>query len=462
MTIPLFEHQKKSLEHLKKNNITLDASDPGTGKTRTQIEAYAAHRRNGGNCALVVAPRSLLRSAWQQDFLRFAPWIRTSVATAATRVKAFEQEADVYIINTDGVNWLAKQPKAFFAKFDTLIIDEISTFKHHTSNRSKSLGKIKQYFPRRYGLTGTPNTNGITDVWNQLYILDNGKRLGTSFYHFRQTVCTAEQRGPGAAMVKWVDRPGAEDAVGKLIADITIRHKFEDCIDIPPNHQYSVPYFMPPTQEAAYKTMEQSALIKWASGEITSAVNAAGVTTKLLQIASGAVYNENGTYTLVDSERYELVVDLVSKRKHSVVLFNWAHQKNELIKQFEASGITYVVVDGDTPDADREEAVRRFQSGFYRVFLGHPKSVAHGLTLTKGTTTIWASPTYNLEYWLQGNKRIYRAGQTERTETIVLLAQDTIESRVFARMTDKNKRQTSLLDLLQEEFNKLNSTNVQQ
>lgn len=461
MTIPLFEHQKKSLEHLKKNNITLDASDPGTGKTRTQIEAYAAHRRNGGNCALVVAPRSLLRSAWQQDFLRFTPWIRTSVATAATRVKAFEQEADVYIINTDGVNWLAKQPKAFFDKFDTLIIDELSTFKHHTSNRSKALGKIKHYFPRRYGLTGTPNTNGITDVWNQLYILDNGKRLGTSFYHFRQTVCTAEQRGPGAAMVKWVDRPGAEDAVGKLIADITIRHKFEDCIDIPPNHQYSVPYFMPPTQAAAYKTMEQSALIKWASGEITSAVNAAGVTTKLLQIASGAVYNENGTYTLVDSERYELVVDLVSERKHSVVLFNWAHQKNELIEQFKASGITYVVVDGDTSDADREEAVRRFQSGFYRVFLGHPKSIAHGLTLTKGTATIWASPTYNLEYWLQGNKRIYRAGQTERTETIVLLAQDTIESRVFARMTDKNERQTSLLDLLQEEFNKTNSTNVQ-
>lgn len=253
-------------------------------------------------------------------------------------------------------------------------------------------------------------------------------------------------------MVKWVDRPHAETAVGKLISDITIRHKFEDCIDIPANYQYSVPYFMPPKQEIVYKAMEKDASVLLHNGQITSAVNAAGLVGKLLQISSGAVYNEDGTYTVIDTGRYEQVTELVSERKHSVVFFNWVHQKEELIKEFKANGITYVVVDGSTTDKDREEAVRLFQSGFYRVFLGHPQSVAHGLTLTKGTTTIWVSPTYNLEHWLQGNRRIYRAGQTERTETIVLIAPGTIEKRVFSRMTEKGENQATLLELLQEAF----------
>lgn len=407
----------------------------------------------------MVAPRSLLRSAWEQDFHKFAPWIRTSIATAAHRESAFKVDADVYIINTDGVNWLAKQKPEFFEQFDTLVIDEISSFKHHTSQRSKAINKIKKHFKYRYGLTGTPDSNGISDLWHQIYILDNGQRLGTSFYHFRQSVCTPQQTGPGPAMVKWVDRPNAEVAVGALISDMTIRHKFEDCIDIPPNYQYPVPYFMPPKQEKVYKDMARDARVQLSSGQIVSTVNAAGLVTKLLQIASGAVYNEDGTYSVIDTGRYEQIADLVSERKHSVVFFNWIHQKDELIKEFKAKGITYVVVDGSTSDKDREEAVRLFQAGFYRVFLGHPQSVAHGLTLTKGTTTIWANPTYNLEHWLQGNRRIYRAGQTERTETIVLLAPGTIENRVFTRMTEKGEKQTSLLEILQESFNETTKSN---
>lgn len=461
MTYPLFEHQKKSVEALERLPHALDASDPGTGKTRTQIEAFVQRRKSGGGKALVVAPKSLLRSAWQQDFLRFAPWIRVAVATANRREVAFAEDADVYVINTDGVNWLAKQKPEFFEQFDTLIIDEISLFKHHTSLRSKSINKIKNYFKYRYGLTGTPDSNGILDIWHQLYILDNGKRLGTSFYHFRNSVCVPNQVGPGPAMVKWTERPGAEEAVGKLIADICIRHKFEDCIDIPANHQYSVPYFLSPTQLTAYKEMEQNARVQLASGQISSAVNAAGVLTKLLQISSGAVYNEDGTYSVVDTGRYEQIGELVSARAHSVVFFQWQHQRDELIKEFKARGITYVVVDGSTSDKDREEAVRMFQAGFYRVFLGQPQSVAHGLTLTKGTTTIWASPTYNLEHWLQGNRRIYRAGQTQKTETIVLLAPGTIEKRVFARMTEKGEKQTNLLDLLQEAFYENDSTDIE-
>lgn len=433
----------------------LDASDPGTGKTRVQIELFRMRRLRGGGKALVIAPKSLMRSAWQDDFMKFAPDMRTVVCPAEKREQMFAQDADVYITNTDATKWLAKQPAKFFAQFDTLIIDELSAFKHHTSQRSKALNKIKKYFPKRYGLTGTPNSNSITDIWHQVFVLDDGQRLGRSFYQFRNSVCEPRQVGPQPNMLQWEDKPGAEQAVSSLLSDMVVRHKFEDCIDIPANHTYSVPYHMSPKQAKAYQQMERDAIAMLSDGKVITTVNAAGVMTKLLQIASGASYFEGlegDDYASIDSGRYELVADLVEQRDHSVVFFNWSHQRDELIKEFKKRGITYAVIDGNTTDKGRKEVVDLFQSGFYRVLLAHPQSAAHGLTLTRGTATIWASPTYNLEHFLQGNRRIYRAGQTQKTETIVVLAPGTIEEKVFQKLQDKDAKQTSMLNLLKELF----------
>lgn len=434
----------------------LDASDPGTGKTRVQIELFAARRAAGGGAALVIAPKSLLRSAWEDDFKKFAPQVTVSVAPADKREQAFNTPADVYVTNTDAVNWLVKQDAKFFKRFDTLIIDELSAFKHHTSGRSKAMNKIKKHFKYRYGLTGTPNSNTITDLWHQMFILDDGQRLGKSFYQFRNSTQTPEQIGPQANMLKWTDKPGAEIAVGGMIQDMVVRHKFEECIDIPANHEYSVPYHMPPKQAKLYQQFEKNAVAALSSGKVISALNAAGVMTKLMQIASGASYSEGlegEDYVSIDTSRYELVADLAEQRDHSVVFFNWQHQKDHLITEFKKKGLTYAVIDGSTSDKQRKEAVDLFQQGFYRVLLAHPQSAAHGLTLTKGTATIWASPTYNLEHWLQGNRRIYRAGQTQKTETIVVLAPGTVEDKVFQKLSDKNVRQTNMLSFLQSMFN---------
>lgn len=426
-----------------------------TGKTRVQIELFAARRAAGGGAALVIAPKSLLRSAWEDDFKKFAPHINVSVAPADKREAAFNVPADVYVTNTDAVNWLVKQDAKFFKRFDTLIIDELSAFKHHTSGRSKAMNKIKKHFKYRYGLTGTPNSNTITDLWHQMFILDDGQRLGKSFYQFRNSTQTPEQVGPQANMLKWTDKPGAEIAVGGMIQDMVVRHKFEECIDIPANHEYSVPYHMTPKQAKLYQQFEKNAVAALSSGKVISALNAAGVMTKLLQIASGASYSEGlegEDYVSIDTARYELVADLADQRDHSVVFFNWQHQKDHLIAEFKKKGLTYAVIDGSTSDKQRKEAVDLYQAGFYRVLLAHPQSAAHGLTLTKGTATIWASPTYNLEHWLQGNRRIYRAGQTQKTETIVVLAPGTVEDKVFQKLTDKNVRQTNMLSFLQEMF----------
>lgn len=449
MTLPLFNHQQQSLEFIRARTRVFDASDPGTGKTRVAIESYSDRRLRGGGAALILAPKSLLRAAWDTDIRKFAPHLKTAVAFAENREAAFRSQADCYITNHDATTWLAKQPASFFEKFDTLIVDEVGAFKHHTSQRSKALNKVKRYFEHRLVMNGTIAPNSVTDVWNQMFVLDDGHRLGPSFYNFRATVCTPKQVGPSAQMIKWEDRPGASDAVAKLMEDITIRHKFEDCLDIPANHEYSVPYFLTPKQKKTYDDMEQAQLTLLNDKDLVTAVNAAATATKLLQIASGAVYESEDKYHLIDTLRYETVLDLAEQRPHTVIFFLWKHQKDYLLSEATKRGLTYCVLDGSVSDKNRNLAVEYFQKGFYRICFAHPQSAAHGLTLTRGTATIWASPTYNLEHYQQGLKRIYRAGQTQKTETITLVAQGTIEERVFAALQNKRVQMTDLLSQLE-------------
>ncbi|MDP3308289.1 SNF2-related protein [Methylotenera sp.] len=422
-----------------------------TGKTRVQIEDFAARRRAGGAPALILATKSLLQSAWGEDFRKFAPDMKVSVAYAENRDKAFAATADVYITNHDAVAVLAKKPASFWKPFKngTLIIDESSAYKHHTSMRSKAVAKLSKIFTWRRLMSGTPNSNGICDLWHQILILDGGKRLGTSFFGFRNAVCSSEQIGPMAQMVKWVDKPHAEATVSAAIADITIRHRFEDCVDIPENHKYSVPFEMNSKHRALYDALEAESVLYLNSGKNVSAINGAALYTKLLQTASGAVYAGEEDYALIDTDRYELVMDLAEQRKHSIVFFNWKHQRDELIKLAEKRGISYALIDGSvTKKGERERIVKGYENGAYQVLFGHPKSMAHGLTLVKGTATIWASPTSNLEYYLQGLKRIHRIGQKEKTETVMVVAAGTIEERVYESLQEKDLKMGSLLNYL--------------
>lgn len=446
--VPFFAHQTRSISFFKDTPRGFDFSDPGTGKTRVQIEEFANRRARQGRCALVLGPKTLLKSAWSDDIRRFAPDLHTSIAYAKNREEAFEQPADVYITNLDAAKWLADKPAKFFSRFDTLIMDECSAFKHHSTQRSKAISKIKKHFEFRRGLTGTPTSNGLLDLWHQAFIVDDGQRLGKSFYAYRNAVCFQKQVGPRPEHVRWEDKDGVEATVYALLADIVIRHKFEECIDIPENHQYPLRFHMAPSHRKRYELLARDALLV-VGNQVVNAVHAAALVTKLLQCASGAVYGENGEVVKIDNDRCELVLDLVDARPHSVVFFNWAHQRDDLCKEASKRGITFAVLDGETPDRERSQIIEQYQAGYYRVLFAHPQSAAHGLTLTRGTATIWCSPTYNLEHFLQGNKRIYRAGQKQKTETIVIVAPDTIEERVYEMLSHKDARQAALLDLLQ-------------
>ncbi len=445
--VKAMKHQQVSIAHGRTHNEVFDASDPGTGKTFVRIMLFAERRRKRGGCLLVLAPRSLLVSAWANDFAKFAPDMKVSVANAANRAEAFAADADVYITNVDGVKWVAQQKAAFFKKFSELVIDESPAYKHYTTLRSKAAFKISKHFKFKSCLTGTPTSNTITDIWHQIAILDGGRRLGPSFFAFRNAVSVPEQVGRKASMVQWVDKAGAEEAVFGMISDITIRHRLDDCTDIPKQHVYTLPFTMGAKQRKLYDDLFDTQLMILGPNRV-SAINAAAVTTKLQQVASGAVYDNDRVAQVIDTSRAEMVLDLVEARKACLVFFLWQHQKDQLVREAEARKLRYCVIDGNTSDADRNVFVMRYQAGHYDVMFAHPVTTAHGVTLTYGTTTIWPSPTSNLEWFKQGNARQRRISQKMKTEVIVILAEDSIEDRIYYEMLmPKDGRMMNLLDL---------------
>lgn len=450
MQIPKrFKNQDESIAFFKEINRGLDYSDPGTGKSRVQIDLYTSRWREGA--MLIIAPKSILDLAWAADVRKFAPNFRTSIAWAHNRAKAFQIDADIFITNTDAAVWLAKQPATFFERFSTLVIDEISMFKNPQSQRSKAAAKICQHFKYFYGLSGTPDANHILDMWHQAFLVDQGQRLGKSYYAFRSSTCTSKQVGPDPRMVKWEPIPGIEEAVASLISDITIRHKFEDCQDIPPNFVTEYNIELAPKLRKAYDQMQKTAILEIQKGaQYATAVNAASLMTKLMQLASGVVYDEARNSVVVDEERTKLTCDLIEQRAHSVVFFHWKHQRDALIKELKKRKITYGLIDGSVTSKQVRDYVDRFQAGLYRILIAQPQAAAHGLTLTKGTSSIWMGPTWNLEHYLQGNRRIYRAGQTQKTETVMIKAKNTVDEVVYKKLLDKDAKQMNLLNMLQE------------
>lgn len=467
-----FAHQVKSLKRGEQSEIIYDCSDPGTGKTYVRVMTYLMRhlslRKPSQNTlskkCLVLAPRSLLRTVWQADFKKFAPHVRVAISTAGKHEAVFAQDADVYVTNIDAIKWLAQQKKAFFDQFDEIIIDESTAYKHHSSQRSRAAAKVCKFFKYRTAMTGTPTSLSITDIWHQILILDEGKRLGKSFYAFRNTVCTPTQVGRNENAIQWADKDGAEEAVFGLLSDIVIRHKFEDCVDIPANHQYSVPYYLPPKHLKAYEELLETCMLQIYGSKserakarvrgvplkpkaTVTAQHAGVLATKVLQLLSGAVYESPGKYHVIDDARYEMITDMIEARKHSFTMFYWNHQRDMLVELSKKRGIEHEVIDGNTGDDRRLAIVNAYQRGDLQTLFAHPKSAAHGLTLTKGTATIWPGPTSDLELFKQGSKRQHRIGQTQKTETITILAEDTVELRTYDRLLGRGSRAANLLDL---------------
>lgn len=448
---PLWANQLETVAKASNSPGFCDWSDPGTGKTRAHLQDFA----QAGGRLLVVASKSILQPAWGNDIDHFFPGMTYTVANADNREKAFKTSSDVVITNHDAVVWLVKQPK-LLASFNRFIADESTAFKNPNSQRSKAMKDLAARFKWRRVMSGTPNPHSIVELWHQVLLVDGGERLGTSYWRYRSVACeptlikVGKEKGKQKDVIEWRDRPGIEQAVFDLLSDISIRHRFDECVSIPPNTVFTVEYDLPRTARAQYDEMRQHGMLLLNSGEAVTAVNAATVRNKLLQIASGALYTGNGDdYAVLDEGRTELVLDLVEQRRHSLVAFQWKHQRDQLIAGATRRGFAFGVIDGAVTGNDRNKVVREFQEGKLKVLFAHPQSAGHGLTLVRGTATIWASPTWNAEHYKQFNARIARAGQTERTETILVQARRTVDERVYAGLGQKLTSMQMFLDLME-------------
>lgn len=448
---PLWAHQKETIDFASTRNHVFDTSDPGTGKTRAHLEVFNKRYNEGASpVCLVLAPKSLLRTAWYADARKYTPNLRCSIAYSTNREKAFDEKAHIYITNIDAVKWLAKQTNAWlhqkFPPGSTLIIDESTAVKHRSSARSKAANRISAFFTHITCMTGTPMPHSVTELWHQVYIIDRGLRLGNNFYKFRNAVQFPVARG---AFTDWKDKPGIELAVAELIKDITIRHQFDVCMDIPKNFTYFREYEPNAQLLKQYRELKAKSILDLEAGKI-KAVNAAVLKNKLLQLLSGAVYDELGEYHVIDDFRYELVADLIEEVNHSVCFFNWRHQKDLIASTLDKRGISFAILDGSVSIAERESIVYHYQKGKYQTILLHPQTGAHGLTLTKGTRTIWSSPIYQPDFLIQGRHRIHRGGQTMVTDTVLVAATGTIEEAVYEVTNDKEKKMVTFLDILRD------------
>lgn len=444
-----FENQKETIHRMLDYPSVYDASDPGTGKTGSSLGAWATRYAKDGKKLLVLAPKSVMETAWGDDIDKMFPGMFTySIARAENREEAFASDVDIYITNLDAAKWLAKQRPQFFSKFDELVIDEATAYKNPDSQRSKAVDHIADRFAFRRELSGTPMPKSVLDIWFQMYLLDRGQRLGNSYYRFRNQMCDVVQVGPRPEHRQWVDKENASIIVAGLIEDITIRHKFEDCHDIPPNVQRKIYYEMDRKHRALYDKMAEESVLEQ-NGSVILAQNAAVLANKLVQIASGSVYSDTGKGVKLFRERVELVMELVKERQHSVTFFQWAHQRNALKEVAKKEGVEYEVIDGTTSDGRRTSIIRAFQEGCFQTLFLQPESAAHGITLTRATASIWTSPTYRPDIMRQGLARVYRAGQKFLTENIMICARGTIDEHVYDVMAGKELRMAQLLEFLE-------------
>lgn len=438
----LYKHQIHTRDHILEKKRALILNEPGTGKTASVLDAIRIHRKeNGGGRALVFAPKSILEPAWVNDCRRFTPSLTTAAAYASNRKAAFDMGTDVVVTNHDAAKWVAANPDVL-AGFDFLVLDESTAYKTRTSQRSKAVAAIKDQFDYRAALSGTPMPNGLIDIWHQAYLIDDGERLGARFFAFR--AATHEPVPVTYDIQEWREKEGAREAVADLLADITVLYRMRDCLDIPPNRVSTREFELSKKLRRQYDEMQREAVLAMTEGEV-KAVNAAVLAGKLLQIASGSVYGLDGEAYALDAQRVELVAQLCAERDHTLVAYQWNHQRDALLAAFKKAGIERVLV-WDSADAKRLEA--EWQAGKHQVLLAHPAQAGHGLTLTRAATVIWPSPTVNAEHFTQFNARIDRNTQTRETETILIQARDTIDVPRYAQLQGKIGAQDDLLGLL--------------
>ncbi|WP_340083788.1 DEAD/DEAH box helicase [Siminovitchia sp. FSL H7-0308] len=387
---------------------------------------------------LVIAPLRVARDTWPEEIEKWSHLngltYAVAVGTEKERLEALYSDAHVYIINRENVEWLIAR-SGFDFNFDMVVIDELSSFKSHQSKRFKSLMKVRPKVKRMVGLTGTPSSNGLMDLWAEYRILDMGERLGKFIGRFRESYFDPDKRNQHM-IFSYKPKPGAEKAIYDKIADITISMKGTDYLKLPNLMMNEVPVPLNHKEKETLDVMKRD-LIATIKGEDITASNAAALSGKLLQMANGAVYDDKGSVIQIHDRKLEKLEDIIeaANGKPVLIAYWFKHDLQRIQSRFKVEILT------------SSESIKRWNEGKIQIAAIHPASAGHGLNLQAGgSTLVWFGLTWSLELYQQTNARLYRQGQTDTVVIHHLIAKDTMDERVMEALNKKNNTQSALID----------------
>ncbi len=445
-------YQQFATSYIEDHPVAAVLLDMGLGKTSITLTAindllfdsFDIHK------VLVVAPLRVARNTWSDEISK---WEHLSdlcyaiaVGTESERVTALISKADIYIINRENVQWLIESSGVPF-DFDMVIVDELSSFKNHQAKRFRALMKVRPKVRRMIGLTGTPSSNGLMDLFAEFKLLDMGERLGRFIGQYRAAYFKPDKMN-GQIVFSYKPLPGAEQQIYNKISDITISMKSTDHIKMPElvNSRYVV--HLSEKEQERYEELKKDLVLQLPDGEITAA-NAVSLSTKLCQMANGAVYSDDEDILNIHDKKLDALEDIIeaANGKPILVAYWFKHDLQRITERLHKLKVTFSRLDTDA-------SIRNWNAGELPVALIHPASAGHGLNLQSGgSTLVWFGLTWSLELYQQTVARLWRQGQTAGTVVVQhIIATGTIDERVTKALSLKDSTQSALIDAVKAEI----------
>ena len=399
---------------------------------------------------LVIAPLRVARNTWSDEIEKWDHLHNLTFAIAVgsekERLEALRKQADITMINRENLQWLIEKSGQPF-EYDMVVIDELSSFKNHQAKRFKALMKERHKVKRIVGLTGTPSSNGLMDLFAEFKILDMGVRLGRFIGQYRNTYFKPDKVN-GPIVYSYKPLPGAEDAIYEKISDITISMKAADHLKMPElvNTKYMV--HLSEKEKKKYEDMKAELVLELPEGEITAA-NAASLSGKLSQMANGAVYADDESILPIHDRKLDALEDIIESAngKPLLIAYWFKHDLIRIEQRLAEKKIPFQKLDSDA-------SMKKWNRGELPVALIHPASAGHGLNLQSGgSTLVWFGITWSLELYQQTVARLYRQGQSSRTVTVIhILTQGTVDEKSMKALAEKDSTQSALIDAVKAEL----------
>ncbi|ADI00502.1 SNF2-related protein [Salisediminibacterium selenitireducens] len=404
---------------------------------------------------LIIAPLRVARVTWTEEVEKWSHLndlkVTKILGSLKERKAALDDVGQVAVINRENVTWLVD----YLGKdwlFDMVVIDELSSFKSSKAKRFRSLKKVRPFIKRLVGLTGTPSPNSLLDLWPQIYLLDQGERLGRTFSGFRERYFLPDKRNQ-QTIFSWKLKEGSEHQIYELLEDLCISMKASDYLDVPERIDNTVPVELPPKAKRAYTQLEKEWLLAFEDADVLAG-SAAVVANKLLQLANGAIYDETGDVQEVHDEKLEALKELIESAngKPVLVYYNYQHDRDRILKHLKAFKPRVLKTDQD---------IRDWNKGNVPVLLAHPASAGHGLNLQAGGhVMVWFGLNWSLELYQQANARLHRQGQTETVVVHHLITKGTMDERVMAALKQKDTSQEALIAAVKAKRHTLKEVNT--